>query len=593
MSETRKIAAILVADVVGYSRLARADEERTLARLRALRSDLMDPTIALHHGRTVKRTGDGSIIEFRSVVDAVRCAIEVQTGMVERNAGLPAERRIEFRIGIHLGDVVEEADGDLMGDGVNIAARLEGICEPGAVCLSEDAYRQVKGRLDLTVSDLGPTQLKNIAEPIRVYSLEVGKPAQVKPAPIQASEKSTAPHLSIVVLPFVNLAGNAEQDYFVDGVTESLTTDLSRMSGMLVIGRNTAFTYKNRPVEVKRTGRELNVRYVLEGSVQRAGNRMRVNVQLVDAESGNHLWADRFDKPVADLFDMQDEIVARLANALNTQLVAAEARHAEKAPTPDSLDLYFQGLAWFNKGITPDNIAQARSFFDLALTADPDNVDALIGSARADVSAGVYLFVSDPTAAFVAAEARLTKALSFVPDHARGHMWLGRVDICTRRAARGIAECEHASALDRNLAEAHALIGWGKTFIGRGEETEAHIGEALRLSPRDTMAYTWMNYAGIAKNVLGRWDQAVPWFRRAIEANRNFPHPHFVMGAALAQLGRLDEARSAVKAGLALNPAFTVFRARALWTAMSDDPNYLAGLEPVFDGMCIAGVPEQ
>ena len=425
MAETRKIAAILVADVVGYSRLAGADEERTLARLRALRSDLIDPAIAAHHGRIVKRTGDGSLIEFRSVVDAVRCAIEVQNGMVERNAGLPPERRIEFRIGIHLGDVVEESDGDLMGDGVNIAARLEGIAEPGAICLSEDAYRQVKGRLDLAVSDLGPTQLKNIAEPIRVYSLEVGAPAQAKPAPAPAPEKSAPPRLSIVVLPFANIGGDPEQEHFVDGVTESLTTDLSRIRGAFVIARNTAFTYKGKAVDVKTIGRELNVRYVLEGSVQRGGNRMRVNVQLIDAETGNHLWAERFDKPLADLFDMQDEIVARLAGALNAQLVAAEARRAEQAPTPNSMDLYFQGLAWLNKGLTPDNVAQARSFFDRALAADPDNVDALIGSARADVIEGATFFVTDPMAAFAAAEAKLTKALSSVPDHARGHMLLG------------------------------------------------------------------------------------------------------------------------------------------------------------------------
>ena len=347
----------------------------------ALRSDLIDPAIAAHHGRIVKRTGDGSLIEFRSVVDAVRCAIEVQNGMVERNAGLPPERRIEFRIGIHLGDVVEETDGDLMGDGVNIAARLEGIAEPGAICLSEDAYRQVKGRLDLAVTDLGPTQLKNIAEPIRVYSLEVGEPAQAKPAPAPAPEKSAPPRLSIVVLPFANIGGDPEQEHFVDGVTESLTTDLSRIRGAVVIARNTAFTYKGKPLDVKTIGRELNVRYVLEGSVQRGGNRMRVNVQLIDAETGNHLWAERFDKPLADLFDMQDEIVARLAGALNAQLVAAEARRAEQAPNPDSMDLYFQGLAWLNKGSTPDNVAQARSFFDRALAADPDNVDALIGSA--------------------------------------------------------------------------------------------------------------------------------------------------------------------------------------------------------------------
>jgi adenylate cyclase len=286
MSETRKLAAILVADVVGYGRLAGADEDRTLARLRALRSDLIDPTIAVHHGSIVKRTGDGSLIQFRSVVDAVRCAIEVQNGLIERNAGLPAERRIEFRVGIHLGDVVEETDGDLMGDGINIAARLEGIAKPGTICLSEQAYWQVKGRLDLAVTDLGPTQLKNIAEPVRVYSLEVGKTAQPKPAPAPAPEKSAAPRLSIVVLPFANIGGDPEQEHFVDGVTESLTTDLSRIRGAVVIARNTAFTYKGKPLDVKTIGRDLNVRYVLEGSVQRGGNRMRVNVQLIDAETG-------------------------------------------------------------------------------------------------------------------------------------------------------------------------------------------------------------------------------------------------------------------------------------------------------------------
>ena len=279
-----------------------------------------------------------------------------------------------------------------MGDGVNIAARLESICAPGAICLSEDAYRQVKGRLDLAVTDLGPTQLKNIAEPIRVYSLDVGQPAQAKPAPAPAPEKSAPPRLSIVVLPFFNIGHDPEQEPFVDGVTESLTTDLSRIRSAVVIARNTAFAYKGKPLDVKTIGRELNVRYVLEGSVQRGGNRMRVNVQLIDAETGNHLWAERFDKPLADLFDMQDEIVARLAGALNAQLVAAEARRAEQAPNPNSMDLYFQGLAWFNKGLTPDNVAQARSFFDRALSADPDNVDALIGSALADVVDGRKFF---------------------------------------------------------------------------------------------------------------------------------------------------------------------------------------------------------
>src|ERR1700735_2733140 len=295
MSETRKLAAILCSDVVGYSRLAGADEDRILARLRALRSDLIDPIIAVHHGRIVKRAGDGAIVESRSVVDAVRCAIEVQNGMVERNAGLPPERRIEFRVGIHLGDVVEESDGDLMGDGVNIAARLEGIAKPGAICRSEDAYRQVKGRLDLVVSDLGQTELKNIVEPIRVYSLEVGATAQASPTPGPAPiEKPAPPRLSIVVLPFTSLGVDLEHEMFVDGVTESLTTDLSRLNNAVVVSRNTASTYKGKSVDAKQIGRDLNVRYVLEGSIQRGGSRMRINVQLIDAITGNHLWADRF-----------------------------------------------------------------------------------------------------------------------------------------------------------------------------------------------------------------------------------------------------------------------------------------------------------
>jgi TolB-like protein/TPR repeat protein len=562
-------------------------------RLRGLRSDLIDPAVAIHHGRVVKRTGDGIIIEFRSVVDAVRCAIEVQNGMVERNAGLPPERRIEFRIGIHLGDVVEESDGDLMGEGVNIATRLEGIAKPNAIYLSEHAYWQVKGRLDLAVHNHGRTQLKNIAEPIRVYSFDVGQPARAKSAPLTAAQESAPPRLSVVVMPFANIGGGPEQEPFVDGVTESLTTDLSRIRGALVIARNTAFAYKGRRLDVKTIGRELNVRYVLEGSVQRGGNRMRVNVQLIDAETGNHLWAERFDKPLADLFDMQDEIVARLAGALNAQLVAAEARRAEQAPTPDSMDLYFQGLTWLNKGLTPENLAQARSFFDRALSVDPGNVDAVVGSAIADVREGANSFVTDAAVAFAAAEAKLGKALSSVPDHARGHMWLGLVDIWTKRAAQGIAECEHALALDRNLAHAHSIIGRGKVFVGRAEETEAHVAEALRLSPRDTMAYIWMYFAGLAKLHLGKYEQAVAWFRRAIEANRNYPAANFNLASALAQFGRMDEAHSAVRAGLALNPTFTVSRARAALTARSDDPTYLAQLEPIFDGLRKAGVPEQ
>jgi adenylate cyclase len=385
VSETRKIAAILCSDVVGYSRLAGADEDRILARLRALRSDLIDPTIAVHKGRVVKRTGDGLLVEFRSVVDAVRCAIELQQFMIERNAGVQTERRIEFRVGIHLGDVVEEADGDLMGDGVNIAARLEGIAKPGAIYLSEDAYRQVKGRLDLSVIDLGPTQLKNIVEPIRVYSLEVGAPASAKPAMNPAPEVSTPPRLSIVVLPFKNLSSDPDQDYFADGVTENLTTDLSRIRNSFVIARNTAFTFKCKAVDAKQISKELGVRYVLEGSVQRYQNRVRVNAQLIDGETGAHLWADRFQEDVADLFKLQDDVVARLANALNYELVKAEAETAARSKNPDSIDLDMRGrgalIRWAQQAPTKDDLVAVRALFERALEIDPKDVDALFGSA--------------------------------------------------------------------------------------------------------------------------------------------------------------------------------------------------------------------
>jgi TolB-like protein len=370
--------------------------------------------------------------------------------------------------------VIVEGD-DILGDGVNIAARLEGICEPGGIVVSGTAFDHVRGRIDADFVDLGDKKLKNIARPMRVYAVTPAFEGHAAAGSAFASTAQGPPRLSIVVLPFANIGGGPEQEHFVEGVTESLTTDLSRIRGSFVIGRNTAFTYKGKAVDLKQIGRELNVRYVLEGSVQRGGNRMRANVQLIDAESGNHLWAERFDKPLADLFDMQDEIVGRLANMLNAQLVAAEARRAERTPTPDSMDLHFQGVAWINKGLSPDNLAQAQSYFDRALSADPNNAEALIGSAIADSIQGSFSFVADPTASFAAADAKLTKALSPVPDHALGHMTLGLIYIFTRRATPGIAECEHALALDRNLANAHFFIGVGKTFIGRAEETEAHI----------------------------------------------------------------------------------------------------------------------
>ena len=346
-----------------------------------------------------------------------------------------------------------------MGDGVNIAARLEGIATPGAVCISEDAYRQVKSRLDLAVSDLGPTQLKNIAEPIRVYLLHVGKPQEPTAKSARPQQKSNPPRLSLVALPFANIGGDPEQEYFVDGVTESLTTDLSRISGAFVIGSNTAFTFKGKAVDLKQIGRELNVRYILEGSVQRGGNRVRVNVQLIEADSGAHIWAERFDNPLSDLLDMQDEVVSRLARQLDVELIAAEARRAALSPHPDSTDLYFRGKASLNKGLTAENLAQAREFFKQALLLDPSNIDAQVGVAAVDVMAANTYQIKNQRSRLAVAEKTLTDVLLRAPSNAYAHFLIGMTLTLTGRLTQGVAECERALVLDRNPAAARAFIG--------------------------------------------------------------------------------------------------------------------------------------
>ena len=544
----RRLAAILAADVAGYSRLMGLDEVGTAQVLREHRV-VVDALVAKHSGRVVKTTGDGLLIEFHSVVDAVECALVIQAVMAERNEGVPPDRRMLFRIGVNLGDVLVEGD-DILGDGVNVAARLEGIAEPGGICTSSSAYDQVRGKLAATFSDLGERSLKNIDRPVRAYTVvQDGTGRKAETAGAAASPTSVSPRLSIVVLPFANIGGDPEQEYFVDGVTESLTTDLSRITGSFVIARNTAFTYKGKPIDVKQIGRELNVRYVLEGSVQRGGNRMRVNVQLVDAESATHLWAERFDRPMADLLDMQDEVVAQLANVLSAQLTAVEARRAEQSLHPDSMDLYFQGLAWFYKGPTSENLARARGFFERALALDPGNVDALVWIATADIVSGPALFSVDRAARLAAAEAAASKALSLAPDHAAAHWSMGAVKNFTNHASEAIAEFERALVLDRNNAVAHGHIGLAKIFFGRAEETEAHIQEALRLSPRDPLAYTWAVFAGMAKLHLGKDEEAAAWLRRSIEFNRNYSTAHFYLAASLAQRGKLDDARAVAAVG--------------------------------------------
>jgi len=586
----RRLSAILAADVAGYSRLMHDDEEATHARLTALLADVVGPAIAEHGGRIVKNTGDGLLAEFPSAVEAVRAALLFQRRTHEFTFVDNEDRRLRFRVGINIGDVIVEPH-DIFGDGVNIAARLEGIAEPGGICISSAAYDQVQGKVEVEFADLGEQNLKNIARPVRAYVVvHEGSSSPATPAKGARPGSLSPPRLSIVVLPFANIGGDPEQDYFVDGVTESLTTDLSRISDSFVIGRHTAFSYKGKAVDVKQIGRELNIRYVLEGSVQRSGNRLRVNVQLIDAETASHLWAERFDKPVANLFDMQDEIIARLANALNTQLIEAEARRARRSLDPDATDLNFQGTACLNKGAAPEHLRQALGFFERALAIDSRSVGALVGMATLDMIVGIAVLADDRTARFSAAETNAIKALSLAPDDASAHFILGCVYMFTNRVAQGIAECEQALVLNPNLADAHAARGLAKFLMGRAAETEGHILEALRLSPRDTFANWWMHCLGRAKIQLGADTEAVDWLRRSLEANRNFPLTHFHLAAALGLLGTLDEARAAAKAGLALDPGFTI---RRFSTAKSSDNlTYLAGLERVCQGMRLAGVPE-
>jgi TolB-like protein len=466
--------------------------------------------------------------------------------------------------------------------------------------VTEDSLVQAVGDIRRALGQANRLALRTL--PRRGYMLSINGQAAAGPdlSTAKASQRPdfgepltpfAMPRLSIVVLPFANLGGAPEQEYFVDGVTDSLTTDLSRIAGAFVIGRNTAFTFKGKAIDAREIGRELNVRYVLEGSMQRGGSRFRLNVQLTDTKTGTQVWAERFDKPVADLLDMQDEIVSRLANTLNAELIRVEARGAERLLRPDTMDLYFQGKAFQHKGITPAFLARARDFFARALALDPGNIEAAVGVAWVDVALGAAFIADDGLAHFKAAEDALNSVLLGAPHHPEAHMLLGLVQMRTNRAAKGIAECRHALALDRNLAAAHAHIGFGKHVLERGEEVEGHIQEALRLSPRDTRSFLWFMFVALAKLMTNAHLEALDWFRRSIEANPNFALTRFYLAGALAMIGGLREAQSSAEAGLALDPGFTLRRYRINiypWT----NPVWLARREDFCEGMRSAGVPE-
>jgi adenylate cyclase len=604
----------------------------------------------VHHGRIVKRTGDGSVIEFRSVVDAVRCAIEVQHAMVERNAGIALGKRIEFRIGIHLGDVVEEADGDLMGDGVNIAARLEGIANPGAICLSEQAYWQVKGRLDLAVHDLGPTQLKNIAEPIRVYLLQVGKPSESKPASaatVAAKRKSgtpalasashwssrwpalaaalalvllavgaygwrsglaprlfggsvaedklaNAPRLSIVVLPFENLGGDKDQDYFADGITDDLTTDLSHLDGSFVISRKTAFTYKGKAIDAKAIGHELGVRYVLEGSVRDVGEKITINAQLISAETGAHVWADRFDGERPNLGQLQVDIVARLANSLGVELVKAESLRAmrDRPDDPDAADLAMQGWALIRSVDDRQKYNDGIRLFERALALDPQNVRAMTGLALVLQWRAFNGWTDDRERDFGRAEGLIKHALVLQPENSMLRV-ANAQDLAWKDQYRAaVAESETAIAYDRNNALAYANAGYWKQYLGRSEDGIAALETALRLDPHS--GGVWFFHQALCRNhnLLGRWEQAIASCDKAIAANPEITDTLVDLAAANAWTGRDKEAKDAVARLGKARPGFTL---QKLWPEdqITDNPDFKAQFARIVEGLRKAGLPDE
>jgi adenylate cyclase len=569
MSETRKIAAILVADVVGYSRLARADEDRTLARLRTLRSDLIDPIIAVHNGRVVKRTGDGSLIEFRSVVDAVRCAIEVQNGMVERNAGLPPERRIEFRVGIHLGDVVEECDGDLMGDGVNIAARLEGIAKPGAICLSEDAYRQVKARLDLPVVDLGAAQLKNIAEPIRVYSLQVGAAAQAKPAMLAGAharqEPSAQPPVpdkpSIAVLAFNNMSGDAEQEYFSDGISEDIITDLSRLSELHVIARNSSFAYKKAAVSVPDMAKALGVRYVLEGSVRKAANRVRVTAQLIDSSTGGHVWANRFDRDLTDIFAVQDELTQEIVAALKLKLLVGDQDRLASGRTVnvEAYEFFLRGREQASAHTRTGNLA-ARGLAASAIAIDPEYAAAHALIAFTHVLDYANAWSADPEHSLRLGLALAQQAVGMAEEQPNGHFALGMACMWGRELDRARAEAQRGLALSPNSVELLMVMAHIQIFSGDPAGALETLDASMRLDPH--YPEVLLQFLADARFSLGEYGQAIAAIEQRLARNPQSETAYALLASCYGHLGRPDESRQAWEHALRINPHFSVERRR-------------------------------
>ena len=553
----RKLAAILAVDVAGYSRLMSHDEEGTLRRLKAHLGDLVEPRIAAHRGRIVKRTGDGLLVDFASAVEAVRCAIAIQSGMVDRNRATPADSRIEFRIGINLGDVIIEGE-DLYGDGVNLAARLEGIAEPGAIFVSRAVRDSVRDKLEVALEDLGEHSLKNIARPVRVFRIgRTGAPPVASPSP-------TPDKPSLAVLPFANMSGDAEQEYFSDGMTEDLITDLSKVSALFVIARNSSFAYKGKAVKVQEIGRELGVRFVLEGSIRKVGNRVRVTAQLVDAGSGGHLWADRFDRDLTDIFATQDEVVQKIVSALAVKLTRGEERRLRRGGTRnvEAYEAWLRARELLARG-TRDAVVQSRAMHRRAIEIDPNFAAPHAGLAFGVIADYVNAWTAEPEHALEEAERWARRAIELDVQEPVGHVALGNVLLWQRNHDAALAALARAVELDPNYAQGHTLTGMTLMYSGRAAEALEFFATAMRLDP--LYPNVLLHFLAQAHFSLGDYEIAARHLLDRIARNPDTDASRMLLAACYGHLGRAEDARAMWADLLKVNPGFSLTqRARVL-----------------------------
>ncbi|MFQ5565206.1 MAG: adenylate/guanylate cyclase domain-containing protein [Paracoccaceae bacterium] len=586
--EKRRLITILAADVVGYSRLMAADESGTFARLRAHRKELIEPKTAEYHGRVVKLTGDGALMEFASVVDAVNFAVDVQRAMAERDAAIPEEHRIRYRIGINIGDIIVDGD-DIYGDGVNVAARLEGLAEPGGICVSRTVFNHVTNKVDLAFEDLGEQKVKNIPEPLRVYRVAL---AQTEPPRVgivgAAGPTLTLPDKpSIAVLPFDNMSSDVEQDYFADGITEDIITELSRFGSLFVIARNTTFAFKGQSLDVKDVGRRLGVRYVVEGSVRRAGKRLRITAQLIDALSDAHLWAERYDRDLEDIFAVQDEVTRAIVTAIEPQLASTERERARRKP-PENLgawECYQRGL-WHVYQHTAEDSAKGQELFRRAIELEP-------GFAAPHAALGFSLYyevvgglVSDPGDRLSRALDEARAAVAADEWNAFGHEVLGRILLLQGEHEASIAAHETALELNPNYANAHYGLGFALCFTGRAEEAVRELDEARRLSPHDPLLWAFMSIKSFALMLLRRYDEALVWARKAQQWPNITAWAYFTEVVPLAHLGRVEEARAALEQAFTIKPDLSTGYFEQIFRFK--DP---AEMAHVMDGLHKAGLP--